>query len=215
MLFALVALPEETDISIPKLDQLRTIDMGSSRLPWIGIFRSDGSALLGYGALAGDSANVPEASFQFEEIYNLLVPHLKPDFNDDVDRMGVGLYTGSSGKGFYLEDKEIMRKIMHGLCDKVLASPNPFVDEARFRGFLREHPLVPGDPPYLKADEEADKGEVKGNRLEVKGEEGEVIGMETETPVAATKAGRPSLLFYAGIGVLACVGAALFLTRKR
>ena len=167
VLFASTALPEETDFSIPRLAQLKEIDMSSARLPWIGIFRSNGAALLGYGAQ--DDANVPEASFQFEEIYNLLVPYLKPDFNYDVDSIGVGFFypDTSIAKTFYLEDKEIMRKLMHGLCDKVLASPDPFMDEKRFRGLLQKHPLVPGDPPYLKADEEAGEGEVKGNKEEV------------------------------------------------
>jgi len=92
---------------------------------------------------------------------------------------------------------------------------------------LSKYPLVPGDPPYLKADEEAGEGEVVRSKEEVVGDEGEVadnkeeVGRSkeevggAETPVAAKKAGRPSLLFYVGIGVLACVGAALFLTRKR
>ena len=41
------------------------------------------------------------------------------------------------------------------------------------------------------------------------------IGVEKETPVAARKTNRPSLLFYVGAGILVCVGAALFFTRKK
>jgi len=244
MSFTLVALSEEVAISIPKFNQLKRIYMGSANSSWMGIFRSNGSAHLGYGAL--DGADVPKASFQFEEIYNLLVPHLKQDSNDE-ENMAVGLLSDSpTAKTFYLEDKETMRKIMHGLCDKVLESPDPFLDVVRFKGLLRKSPIVPGDPPYLKEEDqiksevrgqksegeeevigdepkEEIKEEVIGDQLEVKeevaGDQLEVTGAgtgeEMPSPVAARKTNRPSLLFYVGAGILVCVGAALFFTRKR
>ena len=187
--------------AIPEFDQLRAITMSPARSSWIVIFRSNGAARFGYGALEMDWADVPKSSFQFEEIYNLLVPHLKQDFNYDAEYMDVGLFVGSSSsdEGFYLEDKETMRKIMHGLCDKVLASPDTFLGP-RFRENLCKHPIVPGDPPYLKEGEELSN---------------EVTDTEEETPVAAKKAGRPGLLLYVGAGVLVCVGAVLFFTRKK
>ena len=200
-LFVLMALLAMADISIPNINQLREITLNSYDTGWLARLFPNGSARLVYGASFSDSANIPEGSFSFKGKYDFLIPYLKQKPNNKEECISVGLYFGDSGKGFYLEDKEVMRKIMHELCDKAV----PFEKES-FAHLLREYPLVPGDPPYLKAEEEEGEGEGVRSKEEVVG---------AETPVAAKKVGRPSLLFYVGIGVLACVGAVLFLTRKR
>ena len=228
ILSAAIGFSQEAIKPIPSLDQLDRVDIDINIAGlWSGQFYSDGSASLTFSPT--DGVYLPEDSFSFEEIYNILVPHLKP-FVWSHETMSVYFFLTDQvamDLSFSLEDKDIMRKIMYGLCDKMLASPDVVFREKLFKELLRKYPLVPGDPPYLKADEEAGEGEVVRSKEEVVGDEGEVadnkeeVGRSkeevggAETPVAAKKAGRPSLLFYVGIGVLACVGAALFLTRKR
>jgi len=218
---AATSFTQETVRAIPSFDKLDGISLGVP-VTWNGRFFSDGSAELINGASL--SASVPVGSFSFEEVYNLLLPHLKQD--EDAESMYVILDEKEEDTElpvFFLSDKDIMRKIMHGLCDKLLSSPDVFFGmfgEEIFKGNLRKEPLVPGDPPYLKSEEEEEEGEgvrskeeVVRRKEEVGGDRGEVKGdeAEEEMPVAAKKAGKPSLLFYVGIGVLACVGAVLFL----
>ena len=239
VLFVTTSFPQEKDNPIPSLDKLSGI-MVCYASDWIGRFYSEGSACLFVGS-GFISADAPEGSFSFEEIYTTIVPHLKLDEDDKSLAVILDEWKDTDLPVFYLADKEVMRKIMHGLCDKVV----PW-DKTLFENALRKYPLVPGDPPYLKAEEEVigDKGEVIGDRLEVvvvdeakeevkeevigdklevkeevAGDQLEVTGAGTEeempSPVAARKTNRPSLLFYVGAGILVCVGAVLFFTRKR
>ncbi|MCL2103556.1 MAG: hypothetical protein FWH21_00645 [Kiritimatiellaeota bacterium] len=232
VLFVTTSFPQEKGWSIPSIDKLGGI-MVCYASDWTGRFYWDGSASL----ISGSShlADAPEGSFPFKEIYKTLVPHLKLDMGESKETLSVIFdeWEDTDLPAFYLVDKDVMRKIMHGLCGKVM--PLGEWSKQLFEERLRKHPLVPGDPPYLKAEEEVigDKGEVIGDRLEVIGDKGEVIGerlevigdqlevtgagMEEElpSPVAARKTNRPSLLFYVGAGILVCVGAVLFFTRKR
>lgn len=103
-------------------------------------------ARLSYGTKGLDRAQAPAGSFSFEEIYNSLLPHLKQGVVDNPQTMAVGLIFGSSGKGFYVEDKELMRKLMHGLRDKTI----PFyfsINSPSFEELFKTRPLVPGDEP--------------------------------------------------------------------
>ena len=246
-----VIFPQEANRPIPDIKQLESISFRFGML-WGGHFVPNGRAKLDIGS--GDCwADVPAGSFSFEEIYKLLAPHLKQDSDseDVIDVMRVWLSIPDnldSSHAFFLDDKDVMRKIMHGLCDKVV----PW-DKTLFENALRKYPIVPGDPPYLKEEDQI-KSEVRGQKSEVRGQksegEEEVIGDEPKeeikeevigdqlevkeevagdqlevtgagtgeempSPVAARKTNRPSLLFYVGAGILVCVGAALFFTRKR
>ena len=199
---------------VPDFDKMTEIMVLTtpSDLEWTGRFFPRRTRLF-YSGDIRYMARTPEA-ITFKETYDLVAPHLKQGgyqyINELGDALVIRFYFGLDdlkGKEFYIDDKETMRKLMHGLCDKILSSPDSFfMARAHFMEILSKYPLVPGDPPYLKAEEEEGEGEGVRSKEEVVG---------AETPVAAKKAGRPSLLFYVGIGVLACVGAVLFLTRKR
>ena len=236
MSFVAPSFSQKTDGLIPSFDKLNGVRLGIGAR-WAGCIFPNGSATLIYGS--SDSADVPEGSFSFEEIYNLLVPHLKED--EGAEAMWVWLVEPeetpeeTSLPTFYLADKEVMRKIMHELCDKAVPTAGPWT-KTRFETLLRKYPLVPGDPPYLKAEEHI-KSEVKGQKAEVVdevkeagvgdrekgvGDREEVTGAGAEEEVPppvgggkARKTGRPSLFFYVGAGVLVCVGVVLFLTRRR
>ena len=229
--------PQETVRPVPSLNQLEHISFSSTL--WWAEFFPNGGAILGCGS--NNSAVAPEGSFSFEEIYYLLVPHVKENrAGSNSPVMGVWLSVANRMEtryAFILEDKEVMRKIMHGLCEKVVPDSN--YSKSRFEDALRMYRLVPGDPPYLKADEvirvisnkvEVIKADVTGDkveeikveRIEEKVERIEVVGAEGEEEVPppvgggkARKTGRPSLFFYVGAGVLVCVGVVLFLTRRR
>ena len=140
-----VTFSQEANRPIPNINQLEYISLLSSTL-WWAEFRPDGYAKLGSGS--NNSAEAPKGSFSFEEIYNLLVPHLKGTWDGKSPVMSVRLSVPNQLEtrySFYLEDKEVMRKIMHGLCEKVVPRHKTSFEDA-----LRKHPLVPGDPPYLK-----------------------------------------------------------------
>ena len=145
-LFVLTALSEKTAKPIPRLHQLRGIGLNSYDTGWSARLFPNGSASFGYGASGGDWAEIPEGSFSFEEIYTLLVPRLKQKGNI-TESASVALWTEgqTSTSALYFDDKEVLRKIMHNLCDKTVP-----IWKDRFEHLLREYPLVPGDPPYLK-----------------------------------------------------------------
>ena len=249
MLLVSAAVTVTAESFVPDFDNLSEIMVLTPSYPgWRGRFCPDGEAVLSYSG--GDPrylAKAPEASFTFKETYSLVAPHLKQGGYRYINELGEALvirfYFGLDdieGKEFYIDDKETMRKLMHNLCDTAV----PF-DKEWFASLLRKYPIVPGDPPYLKEEDqiksevrgqksegeeevigdepkEEIKEEVIGDKLEVKeevaGDQLEVTGAgtgeEMPSPVAARKTNRPSLLFSVGAGILVCVGAALFLTRK-
>lgn len=237
MLLATANCAQEKDRPIPTLDKLSGIQIGEAAR-WVGCFYPDGSARLSLGTWY-ISSEAPEGSCSFEEIYNALVPHLKLD--EDVMHVILNEWEDEETDlpVFFLADKEVMRKIMHGLCDNVM--PWNEWEKKQIEEKLRTYPLIPGDPPYLKEGEHikseardqtpveeeevtgdapkeeaiGDKEEVVSSKEEIVGKEEEVVSVVEEVPAAAKKTGRPSLWFYVGAGVLVCVGAVLFLTRKR
>ena len=120
------ALTEEAGVA-PDINQLEEISVFSPTW-WHISFNPDGSAELSGGANIYEVARAPAGRFSFEEIYNLLAPHLLVK-NNDVDykevlqisfRIGTSDEGRALGKGFYLKDKEPMRKLMHGICDRLL-----------------------------------------------------------------------------------------------
>ncbi|MCL1857232.1 MAG: hypothetical protein FWF84_06320, partial [Kiritimatiellaeota bacterium] len=128
----LIALSTTTMIaqaSIPSIEQVYLIRLQSSHdTPWDGYFRPDGSATL--LERRGGKSTAPAGSFSFAGIYNLLVACLKDrsgvNYGSAAGYMNVTLEYGVSpelivlGGGFFIQDKETMRKIMYGLCDKIV-----------------------------------------------------------------------------------------------
>lgn len=146
----------ETETFIPSLKnvtEIRVCTHTHAGAEWRGRFFPNGAARLAYGTNLLDMAQAPENSFSFEEIYNLLISSLKQDETLNSKTMTVGLVWGSSGKGFHVEDKEVMRKLMHGLHDKTV----PYL-KIRFEELISTQPLVPDDEPsqfVYDYDEEA------------------------------------------------------------
>ena len=132
----------------PSLEKVTEIRLGfHSEAEWRGRFFTNGVARLAYGKQtlmdAVDMAQAPEGSFHFKDIYNILAPYLKQgQVVDTTNTMAVGFVLGSSGKGFYIEDKEIMRKLMHELRDKTIP-----LHKSSFENLLSTKPLVPNDNP--------------------------------------------------------------------
>ena len=150
-------------------DTLDEITFRAGNYPgWYGSFRSDGSAILirsDEGVLSG-IAVAPVGSFSLKKIYDLVAPHLKrPVINNKeffnttflldsspptkkkevlniTFRFDRALTNRETEVHFYIEDKRVMRKLMHGLRDKVV----PW-DKPKFEEFLSQYPLVPGDEP--------------------------------------------------------------------
>jgi len=159
MLFMPIALTAKAEMFNPDFDTMYEIVVELRDFPaWRGTFYCNGTARFGRGSGIGTWGYTPAGSFFFEEIYTLVAPHLKTGHSDNKEILGIGFYfcdsnTNFSHQGFYIEDKKTIRKIMHGLADKVSPSINPFLDEASFRRLLMTVPLVPGDPPYWKGSE--------------------------------------------------------------
>ena len=161
--FAATALSEGTDVSIPSLDQLKYIRLSLHNISWDAKFHPDGSAMLEYNMTATfpPTANAPEGSFSFEDVYNLLLPHLKQNLESREDMyVSLELVNGIYGPRwedvgyvrFYLEDRETIRKLMYALADKAVPRDDVFVKKEPFENALRTAPLVPGDPPALNED---------------------------------------------------------------
>ena len=134
----------------PDFDALRGIEFGDGGYPgWRGSFFSNGRASLsrtntGSGAW-GDAL---EGSFSIKEIYALVAPHLKKPPADKKGGLDVVFFFAPSATNtekvvyFYIDDKDVMRTIMHGLRDKVVPGAR-----TRFEELLSTYPLVPGDEP--------------------------------------------------------------------
>ena len=147
MLLVSVALMAETEPFEPDFTQLSEISLSFNLLPeWRGRIWSDGRAKLERGPSPLGSANAPAESFSLKKIYTLVAPHLKSEHDDRNGVLQVGFYFGysdTSGKGFFVEDKEVIRTLMYELRDKVV----PFANREYFEALLSKYPLVPGDEP--------------------------------------------------------------------
>ena len=175
LLMAAIFLQKAVKPFVPDFDKMTEIMVLTPSYPgWRGRFAPNGKVTL--SSSGGDIRHMgetAEASFTFKETYDLVAPHLKQGGYQYINELGDALvirfyfeFDDLEGKEFYIDDKETMRKLMHGLCDKILSSPDSFIlDRAFYKKLLSKYPLVPGDPPYLKADEEAtgDEGEVIGD----------------------------------------------------
>ena len=123
---------------------------------WHGRFFPNGAASLrrlpSYNEFL-DRATAPEGSFSFEEIYGLVVSHQKPlpVPNPKECLTIVFLFNPIGANGMpshffsYIEDKQVIRTLMHGLREK--AVPKNKAAKACLEGLYSQYPLVPGEEP--------------------------------------------------------------------
>jgi len=101
--------------AIPSFNQVEKI-MIFSHGGWMLNINQDGSGSLVYGSSGGDLARIPEKTFSFQEVYNLLVPHLIGSSTDEksiaVALFVKGLAPGTATHAHYLDDTKIVRQIM-------------------------------------------------------------------------------------------------------
>jgi len=201
-------LSESSNTSVPSIDQVTEINLRSAHTSWRGYFYPNGSARLVYGTGIPGVGVAPEGSFSFEEIYNLLIPHLKQDF----DRMtvkwpvSVGVYTENQVTvqswrlipELYPKDKEIMETLMYGLRDKVVHDDNAISDRQLFEKAIKEAPLIPGDDLIgrnKKSSNAARQGStVDNDKTQVSSPSRETVQPDTtenETPVEPTAGQAP------------------------
>jgi len=127
---------------IPSFDQVTKIGLFSHK-GWMLNIYPDGSASLIYGSSPMDIAKAPKQSFSFQEVYNLLVPHLSDTYKEGKT-IAVTLHVAgqTSSISLYLEDKATIKKIMSDARDKSVP-----LDRARFKEILAKHPPVPDETP--------------------------------------------------------------------
>ena len=71
-------LAQERERIPPKLEQVKSITLKTKPAYWIGIFYSNGAAMLELDSTGLKSqAFAPKESFSFEKTYALLIPHLR------------------------------------------------------------------------------------------------------------------------------------------
>ena len=141
----------QEDVFKPDFDTLDAITFRAGNYSgWRGDFSSGGSAILirsGEEFLSG-RAVAPDGSFSIKKIHKLIAPHLKRAPTDKKEviyidfRFDSSLTNRETEVHFYIENKRVMRKLMHGLRDKVVPWVKPSFEE-----FLSQYPLVPGDEP--------------------------------------------------------------------
>ena len=147
--FAEEAEPFESDFS-----KLTTINVSCGG--WDGSFAPNGTAKLqrhNANIEFWERVDAPVGSFSFEEICALVAYHLKfePVPNpkeclsmtflfDPPDARGVPPFLFS-----YIEDKQVIRTLMHGLREKAL--PRDKTTKTYFEELYSKYPLVPGEKP--------------------------------------------------------------------
>ncbi|MCL1920883.1 MAG: hypothetical protein FWG50_07365 [Kiritimatiellaeota bacterium] len=149
-LFALTASTAETEMPLPDFDKLTEISLSfHDRDGWRGKICLDGSARLqrnnSVNSVVVVTADAPKGSFPIKEIHNLVKPHLKelPAANEEALFVTFSFTNPDTKSRFYIDDKEVMRTILHGLRDKTV----PFDGKTCFEDVLSKYPLVPGDEP--------------------------------------------------------------------
>ena len=155
VLFAAGATSQEGEKPIPHIEKIRKITLITSHhtLWKVSVYPNGAAQLLwggiGSSGLDGTEAVAPRGSGSFNEVYNLLVPHLKPfgSYGVDMTIRFRGVSTNDSCT-YYLdnteENREIVRKIMHGIYRKAIPA-----DKAIFEKTLQERPFVQGDRPII------------------------------------------------------------------
>jgi hypothetical protein len=101
--------------AIPSFDQVMGITLFSHN-GWQASFSPDGSGGLIYGSAPTDMSIAPKQTFSFQEIYNLLIPHLS---GSSTDEKSIAVFISVKGRppgtpncALYLDDKSTIKKIM-------------------------------------------------------------------------------------------------------
>ena len=134
---------------IPSLDQVKSIKLSARPTLWEGTFYPDGSATLEWGGSGLlDKAGIPKGRISFEEVYNILAPHLKPK-NDRGKVMPVFLRVAGDepARAWYIhaeENKGLVQTLMFNLRDNVNPDDCGILGWKSFEERLRDYPLVPG-----------------------------------------------------------------------
>jgi hypothetical protein len=131
--------------TVPNFNQVDTITI-SSHGGWMLQILPDGSASLSYGSLPMDNAQMPKQTFSFQNVYNLLAPHLSANYPGEK-AIAVALHVKDLAPGtpihaLYLDDRRIVRQIMAEARDKGVP-----LDQNRFKELVAKHPPVPDDAP--------------------------------------------------------------------
>ena len=193
-----------TQNSVPSFDQVHSIEIGHIR-QWCGYFYPNGAAKLKHDD--GMEATAPADSFSFEEVYNLLVPHIKSrDDPHSGKNISVYFWDDELTAAYYLmtylrlEDIDTMRTLMYGLLNKVdtaMPATSKIFRKLSFEETLRRYPLVPGDPPALNEDGtpsyDTDKyGHMTWQEMDISAYNALIINALTSAPVSATTPATPS-----------------------
>ena len=155
------ALSEEVDAPIPYLDQVTEIRLDSFHTGWDATIRPNGAARLSAGS--NDTAYVPAGTLPFEEVYNLIVSHLKPNIDDyNIPRIQIHLVTGTSPEGYllgkgggYIDDGEVMKTLVRPLREKAVGDWERF--DVMFGNFsvLGDEPSNRPPPPTTTEEKKA------------------------------------------------------------
>jgi len=170
---ALVSGTSAQEREIPKLEQVGSIWLKTHPTAWEAKFYRGGTATLNYGSGGSLSPqrDTPPGSFPLEEVYNLLVPRLKPERSMTLPLdMSVFLFTGNVSTCSWCieqteENKAVVRALLGELLDKATI-PGHFYSKEQFDEFLATEPFIEGDLPpifeYKKAytREQKEKAEV-------------------------------------------------------
>ena len=143
--------PNGGDTPIPGLDNVHGIKFSMVN-GWNGNIYPDGSDLY----FDGERFNIYPERLNFEEIYNLLLPHLKQGADDENEILQITLCVSDYPwmDWMYIDDKETMRAFLYKLCGKAMLAHAQNKWHDILVGLLKEHPLVPGDPPAFRENGE-------------------------------------------------------------
>jgi hypothetical protein len=129
--------------TVPDFDQVDKITI-SFHAGWMLEIHPDGSGKLVYGSSIGDLAQMPPQTYSFQDVYNLLKPHLSGNYPGEkavaVALQVKGLAPGTATQALYLDDRKIVRQIMADARDKSVPQ-----NQARFKELVAKHPPVPTD----------------------------------------------------------------------
>lgn len=123
--------------SIPNVDQVSKITI-TSYGGWMLEVYQDGSGKLVYGSSIDDLAQIPPQTFSFQNVYNLLAPHLIENYPGEkaiaVAMHVKDLAPGTPIQALYLDDRRIVRQIMAEARDKGVP-----LNQTRFRELIAKH----------------------------------------------------------------------------
>ena len=178
-------LAQEAERAIPSPEQSYWITLQTYPTLWEANFYPNGAAMLDFGGAGGfnPQAAAPKGSFAFKEVYDLLVPRMKPKPSErylpneertadqqmqmmksgrDMVVRVIGISPATSCVGYIEhteENDKAVRALMFRLRDKALPVGNVFTNKEKFEGVLAKFPFLAVDEPvhfkYTKYNEKA------------------------------------------------------------